>query len=357
MLVLGIVLSCGGEKSPDYATVSFFIGNVQKNGKAVAIGDTVTESDVIVTGERSSCDLKIGGSVIRIKQSSKLEFASLMKGKDGENTVLDLNEGKLLCKPKKLLKDDKFTVKTPTAIAAVRGTQFTVESDVKKTTRIKVYDGKVKVAKRVKALEDKVDKVVENAAPVGKQESVIVTEKEAKAAERKVEKALANNDDIDKVIEEVDKDVVVNKDEVKKFDVADFKEEQKNEIIKVEDKPKPVQKEIKKAIAQEKKQPKPEKKEEVIVPEGRLLITRYEMYYIKNGQIAWEGKVLGKPVKSDGMVYAASDDYVFGATSDGPVMWKVQMINDGKVYMKDGAVIVEVKGQQIKLNPKTGKEM
>lgn len=356
ILIVGVMLSCGGSEAPDYATVSFFIGEVTKNGKPVVIGDTVSESDVIVTGARSSCDLKIGGSVIRIKQSSELKFASLINGADGENTVLDLGEGKLLCKPKKLLKNDRFTVKTPTAVAAVRGTQFTVESDIAKTTRIKVYNGKVKVAKRVKALDNKVDQVVEAADPVGSQESVIVTEKEAKAAEKKVEQAMKNNQNVDDVIEQVNDDIAVKKDDVQQFDVKDFAKEDQSGIIAIAEKPAPVQKEIKKAIAAEKKQPKP-KKEEKIVPVGRLLITRYEMYYIKNGQIEWEGRVVSDPVKASGMVYAVAEDYVFCATSEGPVMWKVKMINDGKITVVDNKVVVTVKGEQVYLDAKTGKRL
>ena len=81
------------------------------------------------------------------------------------------------------------------------------------------------------------------------------------------------------------------------------------------------------------------------------------MYFIKNGQIEWEGKVVAAPIKSNGMVYAVSDDYIFAATLDGPVMWKVKMINDGKISLRDDAVVVTVKGQEVMLNLKNGEEL
>ncbi len=343
-----LVVSCSsGEKEVDYAVVSFFIGDVKLNEKAINIGDQIKQSDVVSTADRSSCDVKVGGSIIRIKENSKLEFAALLN-KDSENTVLGLEKGKMLCKPKKLLKDDSFTVKTPTAVAGVRGTQFTIETDVNNTTRIKVFDGKVKVAKRIEAFEDKVEQVLENADPIAEKESVIITEDETKAAEKAVNEALEKNANVDEVITATSAEVVIAQTEIQNFNVEDFQKEDSSDIIKIEDQPVPVQEEIKKVIAVAKKEPQ---------PEGRLLITRSEVYFIKDGEIAWEGKVVGEPVKVGGMVFIATDDYIFGAKESGPVMWKVPIINDGKVESKDGKIAVFVKGNEMILDPKNGTEI
>lgn len=347
---LGIAAICGfsgcSDKSAkvDYATISFFIGDVNKNGSSVAIGDPVSENDSISTGPQSSCDVKIGGSIIRIKEKSKMAFSAMLT-KDGiEKTSLDLGEGRLLCKPKKLLKGDSFTVKTPTAIAAVRGTEFTIETDAAKTTRIKVYDGKVKVAKRVKPLEDKIDQVMENITPVDEKESVIITEKEVAVAEKSVTKILEQNKsaDIATISSMVHNDVAITDKDIKAFKVEDFKKEN-SELIDVKSK----EPEIITKIKEVSKLP---------APEGRLLITRYEVYFIKNGRVEWEGKIVTPPVKKDNRIYIASEDYVFCASTEGPVFWKKEIINDGKIEIKNKNAVIFVNGKEQKLDIMTGNE-
>ena len=96
-------------------------------------GDVLKENDIITTGIMSSCDIRIGDSIIRIKEKSKVLISQLLKNGNVENITLGLDIGKMLCKPKKLIKSESFLVKTPTAVAGVRGTQFSVEADIKKT--------------------------------------------------------------------------------------------------------------------------------------------------------------------------------------------------------------------------------
>ncbi|MGL4368231.1 MAG: FecR family protein [Spirochaetota bacterium] len=344
--ILAIAVSCSKPANVDYASVSFFIGEVTKNGAAVNIGDIVSEKDSISTGTLSSCDIKMGDSIIRVKEKSKMVFSSLGIKNNLEKTTLDLGEGRMLCKPKKLLKSESFTVKTPTAVAAVRGTEFTVETDSNKTTRIKVYDGKVKVAKRVKQLEDRMDTVIEASSAVETQESVIITQKETADAEKIVEKALADNKgaDISLVIEKVKNDVAVGDKGIESFKVEDFKQES-NELITVKEKEPEVIKQIEKIV-----------KEEKPAPEGRLFITRFEIYFINNGRVEWEGNVIAPPVRSKDKIYIASDDYIFCASAEGPVLWKKQIINDGKVELKDGAATIFIKGSPLKLDAETGKD-
>jgi hypothetical protein len=339
-----VLSSCSKPATVEYASVSFFIGDVTKNGAPVAMGDQITEKDSITTGPQSSCDVKVGSSIIRVKEKSKMVFASIgMKG-NLENTTLDLGEGRMLCKPKKLMKEESFMVKTPTAIAAVRGTEFTVESDAQKTTRIKVYDGSVKVAKRVTALEDKVNEVIQVASPVGEKESVIITEQEVAAAEKKVEKAIADSKgaDLTDVITSSQKDISVGEKDIQKFKVEDFKKET-SELISIQEKDPSLLKQIKDAS-------------KLPAPEGRLLVTRYEVYFIKNGRVEWEGKVIEPPVKEKDKIYIASEDFIFCASIDGPVFWKKELINDGKLEVKDKTVTAFVKGRPMKLDITTGKE-
>lgn len=341
-----------GKAYDEYATIMFFIGNVTKNNASIEIGEAVKENDRLVTGGQSSCDIKIGESIIRIKENSTVLISQLMKKGAMENTALGLDVGKMLCKPKKLMKDESFLVKTPTAVAGVRGTRFTVEADTMKTTRIKVFDGKVKVIKRVDRLEGAFDKIMEEAAAVEEKEKVIVTENDVKKAEKKVEDALAKEGAaglevaVVKIVEQVKDDVIVSRKEVQTFKVEDFKEE-KSELIAVEERPREVIRQIAAIVKLEKEKPK---------PDGRLLITRYDVYFIKNGSVLWEGKVINPPIRRDDRIYIASGDYVYCASAEGPVLWRKNIENDGKLEIRDDRLVVHARTGVKSLDLDTGQE-
>ena len=355
IIILSVTVSCMKQPEDDYSTIMFYIGDVKKNDKLVEIGDIILENDIITTGAQSSCDIKIGGSIIRVKEKSKIKLSELNRKDDIERTTVGLNVGKLLCKAKKLSKSESFLVKTPTAVAGVRGTKFTVEADLKKTSRIKVFDGKVKVVKRVKQLEDSIEKILDAAPVISDEEKVIVTEKEVEKAEKIVEKILDKEQKVTgnmevavvKVIENAKDDVVVSKKEIQKFKIEDFKEEQ-NEIIEVKEKPKEVIQQIRKIVELEKKEP---------VPEGRLLITRYEIHFIKDGRPVWEGRVINPPLEKDDKLYIASGDYVFCASLDGPVFWKRKIENEGKIEIKNDKLIVYTQDKTKDLDLITGNNL
>lgn len=344
-----ISYSCSKEKVDEYAMITFLIGDVKKNNQVVEIGDIIQEKDVIITSEDAFCDVKIGGSIIRVKEKSKVIVSNLLRSNNLESTELGLNVGKMLCKPKKLLKSESFVVKTPTAVAGVRGTKFTVEADIKKTTRIKVFDGKVKVAKRIKQFEGSTEKVLEIAPVVAEEKKVIITEAEVKKVEKVADKIIKEGgaSEMAVVISKLKKDVVVSKSSIKDFKIADFARENK-EIIAIQPKPKAVIKQIIKVIQQEKEIPK---------PDGRLLVTRYEIYFIKNGKVLWEGTVIESPIKKDGKIYIASGDYVFCASDDGPVLWRKKINNDGKLKIEENALSVFSQGQATKLDLETGEKL
>ncbi len=353
-LILGLAVwgnSCTKQQIDDYASVAFSIGEVKKNGQPVNIGDILSQNDIIETGTMSSCDIKIGDSMIRIKENSKAIMAQLLR-KDGmENTTLGLDVGKMICKPKKLLKNESFLVKTPTAVAGVRGTNFSVEADAQKTTRIKVFDGKVAVVKRVEAVEKHIDKIIEAAPAVEEKEKVVITAEEVKKAEKKIEEVMKKEGEatpqaIEKVVAAAKEEVVVKKEEVQKFKPEDFKEE-KQEIIKIEEKPKEVVKEVAKIV---------KKTRQIPQPEGQLLVTRYEIYFVRNGRVEWEGKVINPPAKTEDKIYIASGDYIFCAKLDGTVLWRKKLANDGKVELEGEKVAVYAGGQKKLLDKLTGEE-
>ncbi len=344
---------CSGvlEQPDEFATITFFVGDVKKNAAEVQIGEILNENDLILTGTGASCDLKIGDSMIRIKENSKVQMSQILRGKDAESVTLSLNVGKILCRPKKLLKNENFLVRTPTAVAGVRGTIFTVEADSKKTTRIKVFNGKVNVVRRVDKLEEKIGitKILEETAPIAQNEKVVITAEEVRAAEAKVEKALvAKSGDgpvvDDKGISRAVAAVAVATRDVHRFKVEEFRQE-KEEFISVVQRSPEVITAVKRVIKRESKTP---------MPDGSLLVTRHDIFFIKNGKVEGEWKTIGAPVRKNENIYIASKDYVFCASIEGPVMWRKKISNDGKLEIKQDELFVYIGGGARKLDLKTG---
>lgn len=64
-----------------------------------------------------------------------------------ENTIVNVKKGKVFAKSQKLLsKNSVFRVRTPTAVAAVRGTQFMVEVGQDNSSKIMLIEGKLEIA-------------------------------------------------------------------------------------------------------------------------------------------------------------------------------------------------------------------
>lgn len=353
VIVMIAAVSCSRMKQgEDFATITFFVGEVKKNGVDVQIGDLLKDNDKIVTGNSASCDIRLGESVIRLKEKSVMMVSQLLKKGDQESVALGLDMGKMLCKPKKLMKEESFVVRTPTAVAGVRGTRFIVEADANKTTRIKVYDGKVKVVKRIDKLEQKVglEAIMEQATPVEESQKVVITQQEVAKAEQKVEQVLQAKAEpgaainVAAVIQEVKNDVVVEQKSVQQFRPEEFQEE-RDEIINVQAPPQETMEKIENVVRRERKAPE---------PDGNLVVTRSEIYFIKNGRVVLERKVMSAPAVREGTIFIAAQDYIFSASVDGPVRWRKKMNNDGKVEIKDDSLYVYSEGQVKRLNLNTG---
>jgi outer membrane protein assembly factor BamB len=89
---------------------------------------------------------------------------------------------------------------------------------------------------------------------------------------------------------------------------------------------------------------------------GRLLVTKYEVYYIQNGKILWESKVMNPPIHWNQNLYIAADNYVFCASKDGPVLWRINMQNDGKLEIRDNRLVVFSQGNESFLDLETGQQ-
>lgn len=114
----------------------------EPDGSQVEAGVPLSEGDRLVTSEGASVEIGLdGGSAVRIEEKSEFTFRSGKKA----GTLFDLTVGRLLAKIQKLAPGSSLQVRTPTAVAAVRGTEFAVEADAEEA-QVAVFDeGRVEV--------------------------------------------------------------------------------------------------------------------------------------------------------------------------------------------------------------------
>lgn len=134
----------------DEGIITYFTGDVfiLEGGEwwEVEIGETLTRNDSIKTEESSYCEIQFGETaVVRIQENTEISVRNLGL-KAGEAQVgLEMKQGSVLSKVQKLTGSDRFEVRTQTAVCGVRGTEFSVSSDIGGTTRLAVKEGAVSV--------------------------------------------------------------------------------------------------------------------------------------------------------------------------------------------------------------------
>lgn len=113
--------------------------------KPVRVGMDVSEKTTIKTAAEGTVDIFLGdnGPVVRVTPASTLRLDKLDKEETGVEKVietnLDLRDGRILGNVKKLSQASKYEVKTPSGVAAIRGTEY----DISASGAIKVYSGTV----------------------------------------------------------------------------------------------------------------------------------------------------------------------------------------------------------------------
>lgn len=143
-VLLFALLSCEQKKNEQKLVVVFYKGKptitLSTGEKKVAeVGMMINEGSTIST-EDSVIDLQSNyGHLIRVKQFSIYRVTHIK-----ESIRSELKFGTMYAKASKLKKEEEFVISTPTAIAGVRGTVFSV-SVIGKSSEIKTYEGSVLV--------------------------------------------------------------------------------------------------------------------------------------------------------------------------------------------------------------------
>ncbi len=172
-----VLISCEKEeiKQKPHCIVLFYTGKVKITDPLTStvripqIKGIIKENEIIETGIKSTLVIQIKSMAsIRILENSHVKIDTILK--NGKDTKLTVQNGKVFSKLKKLSKNSSYGVSTPNSFAAVRGTSFLTSYSAKgKTSSIAVHKGVVKVT-TVKGI--KKDSVV-----LKKNKTAIVTSK------------------------------------------------------------------------------------------------------------------------------------------------------------------------------------
>ena len=241
-IVAFVAVNCGEKKeqaSLDSAKFTYVKGDVLVSGKPATLGQTVSKDATIEVKNNSMAVLQFASAAsITLKANSVLSIANLSKNDSGKPVIeLSQNTGSSFSKIAK--GQSEFSIKTPTAVAGVRGTSFELVVGNGKTTQIKLLEGKVQVAKANATTEELAaapvveagQKIDADAAHVGKPTEITEAEKSSLQAMNTVEIAPASGKVV--VPESVEKYATgvtasaslteAAKPEVKKLTLADIK--------------------------------------------------------------------------------------------------------------------------------------
>lgn len=227
VLCLSVIFSyssCKKEKATAEAIATFIMGDVKllrqnEAPRQIKHGDRITVQDIIKTGKNSIFAFQVGESaVIRIAANTSVLIADLLAGKSNK---LVLNQGRVLASVKKLIKNSVYEVQTPTLVAAIRGTEFSVNCDKDKSV-VAVKEGAVNVQRvdeKSAVVEEKIIKKGSAVEVTKKASEVRQINKEEKEEFAKVEKITIIKDINEKSesdLREIEQNVIHGKSAAKK---------------------------------------------------------------------------------------------------------------------------------------------
>lgn len=158
---------------PEYkqAMITFITGEVfvLEEGEWIyaEIGDFLEENDSIQVESDSYCEIQFGDrAVVRVESDTELALSSVFM-KPGETKIgIDLAVGSVLVKVQKLMDNEKFNVKTQSAVCGVRGTEFSVKSEPGVETVLAVKEGTVTILPPELDIEELIKKAGESGETV-----------------------------------------------------------------------------------------------------------------------------------------------------------------------------------------------
>jgi hypothetical protein len=138
-------LVAASHSQPEISAVN---GSVSLNDQRARVGDLVGPGSVVKTGANSFADVFLGvnGPTVQVMENTAVTIEELAADESGVDPVVDtklnLTQGKISGYVRKTSPNSTYTVTTPTATAAVRGTVYMISAD----GYVWVWEGCVDVA-------------------------------------------------------------------------------------------------------------------------------------------------------------------------------------------------------------------
>jgi outer membrane protein assembly factor BamB len=172
------------------ALVTFISGVsfvLQENDwQPLGIGDYLQGGDTVKVAEDSYCELQFGDlAAVRIEANTILAIEELFLESGAGNIALNIAGGSVLYKVGKLRGDQKFDIKTMTAVMGIRGTRFGVRVDERGGTLLAVKSGVLQIMPASIAVDglmaklpEKEERVLELLQKIGDSAYTVVAEQE-----------------------------------------------------------------------------------------------------------------------------------------------------------------------------------
>jgi hypothetical protein len=144
VLVAGLAPAAGAQGAAGRSTITYTEGSVTLDGAPAAVGDIVPLGSTIATGDQSVCEIQWNGqNIIRLSAATTLVFnpGNMQVGSELKKGAIAL----VLKKVSALGGGPGFTVRTPGAVAGVRGTTFFINAVDASTTYVCSCNGSVHV--------------------------------------------------------------------------------------------------------------------------------------------------------------------------------------------------------------------
>jgi hypothetical protein len=157
--------------------------------------DVLRKGDSLKTSLMSYVIIQFGNDIImRIQEDTSIEIKRLL---ENAQTELSLKNGQIISHVRKLTKEDNFVIETPTAVAAVRGTQYSISYYPSRSV-LAVKDGKVQLIMKNEKLKEK-EHLVETAFTyiMSSQSSRSINEFETLEIDKLSQVPFATKDDLD----------------------------------------------------------------------------------------------------------------------------------------------------------------
>ncbi|MQY76010.1 MAG: PEGA domain-containing protein, partial [Spirochaeta sp.] len=134
----------------------------QNDWQPLGIGDYLHGGDTVKVAEGSYCELQFGDlAAVRIEANTIFAIEKLFLESGAGNIALNITAGSVLYKVGKLRGNQKFDIKTMTAVMGVRGTRFGVRVDEKGATLLAVKSGVLQIMPASIAVDGLIDRLPE----------------------------------------------------------------------------------------------------------------------------------------------------------------------------------------------------